>query len=54
MCTTFRLSEIEPGVFVGNLAAATNINLLKRSGITHILIAGVEMTKYFPEDIVYK
>jgi hypothetical protein len=48
------MSEIEPGVYLGNLHAATNKNLLARHGITHVLIAGIEMTKYFPEEIVYK
>lgn len=29
--------EIEPGLFLGNLTAATDVNWLKKTGITHIL-----------------
>ena len=37
------MSEIIPGLFIGNMADARNLNVLKRNGITHILCAAGEI-----------
>ena len=48
------IDRIIEGLYLGNEEAASNLNLLKSNGITHILIAGNFMPAVFPHHFKYK
>ena len=49
-----KISELVPGLYVSGEAVARNKDLLKSSGVTHIInCAGNVCENYFPEDFVY-
>lgn len=46
--------EIVKKLYLGNYKVATNLNLLKSLGITHILNASIEHPNYFEDEFIYK
>ena len=48
------MQEILPGLYLGDYQAASNLEVLKEAGITHILIAAQECSARFPEQFTYK
>lgn len=50
----FCIDKIVEGLYIGNEAAASKIELLKQHGITHIIIAGNQLSPHFPGEFVYK
>ena len=47
------LDEIESGVFLGGQREASNFNLLKLHGITHIINCAKHLRNSFPDDFSY-
>mmetsp|Transcript_24016 Transcript_24016/g.42633 ORF Transcript_24016/g.42633 Transcript_24016/m.42633 type:complete len:154 (-) Transcript_24016:23-484(-) len=50
----FSLDEVIPGLYVGDALAACSLTTLKHFKITHVLVAGEELTQNFPDQFVYK
>lgn len=51
---TFSANQIVPGIFIGDLASASNHTALKEQGITHILSIYNGSYELFPDDFKYK
>lgn len=49
----FRLDEVIAGLYVGDALAASSLTTLKHYKITHILVAGEELSVNFPEQFIY-
>lgn len=47
------LNEVYPRIYVGNLSTSLNKELLKQTGITHIIIALTGLSPSYPEDFEY-
>ena len=47
------VDNIIENIYIGNYSAASNKNLLKELGITHILICGKNLEGFFPNDFKY-
>ena len=47
------LSEVTDTLYVGNFATACNLRLLKRYGITHIVVAAAGLAPRFPDQFEY-
>lgn len=47
------ISQITDNIFVGNISTGTNLELLKKMGITHIVSALSHFTAPFPDDFNY-
>lgn len=45
--------EVDPGLFIGSVAAARNRAALLENGITHIVCAAAEAKLYFPSELAY-
>ena len=45
--------ELVDNLFIGSIGAAHNKKALKKSGITHIVIAASGLKKLFPDDFKY-
>lgn len=48
------LNKITKGLYISNLKAASDINLLKLHSITHILICGTELQILYPDHFICK
>ena len=46
-------TELIDNLFIGTIGAASNLNQLEKNKITHILIAGEGIKKYFPDKFTY-
>lgn len=46
--------KVSDGIYIGNSSASKNLNLLKASGITHILICSKESEPIFSKEFEYK
>ena len=46
-------TELIDNLFIGTIGAASNLNQLEKNNITHILIAGQGIKKYFPDKFTY-
>jgi len=51
--TNFNVHQIEEGVYIGDLASASNYEKLKEHGITHIITAVLGVSPQFPKDFTY-
>lgn len=51
--TNFNVQQIEDGVFIGDIASASNVDELKRLGITHVITAVLGVSPQFPTEFVY-
>jgi hypothetical protein len=51
--SAWNVHEICDGVFIGDIASATNRSEMKKAGITHILTAVPGMNPHFPKDFRY-
>ena len=47
------MSQIIPGLFIGSMADARNLNALKRNRVTHILCAAGELQPFYPSEFTY-
>ena len=45
--------ELIDNLYIGSIGAASNLNQLEKNNITHILIAGQGIKKYFPDKFTY-
>ncbi|CAG9333193.1 unnamed protein product [Blepharisma stoltei] len=52
-CAVEEIDEIDKGLFLGNLKAASNLNLLAKHKITHVVVCGNGLEKYFPANFSY-
>eukprot|EP01134_Creolimax_fragrantissima_P000857 CFRG0857T1 len=43
-----------PGLFIGGITAAGDLEFLQKNNITHVFIAGAMLKKYFPEKFKYE
>jgi hypothetical protein len=43
------MDKILPGLFLGNFRASEDEELLKAHGISHILVVGTDLPKYYPK-----
>jgi protein-tyrosine phosphatase len=50
----FTLDEVIPSLFVSDALAASSLTTLRHYKITHILVAGEELTLHFSEQFTYK
>jgi dual specificity phosphatase 12 len=48
-----KLSNVAPGVYLGDIYQAQNLDLLNSCGITHILPVGSNLYPYFPSIFTY-
>jgi len=48
------IDNITHNIYVGNYAASSDKKLLSEIGITHILISGVNMKAFYPDNFIYK
>jgi hypothetical protein len=48
-----KFSKVEPGLYVGNIQAAQDLDLLKQEGITHIVAAAAHAQKFHPGHFEY-
>ncbi|CAG9310041.1 unnamed protein product [Blepharisma stoltei] len=48
------IDKIDDGIYLGNEAAASRLDLLKNNGISHIIVAGIELEPHFPIHFSYK
>lgn len=51
--TKLNIHEIEPGVYIGDIASASNVKELKALGITHIITAVLGVSPQYPKDFEY-
>jgi protein-tyrosine phosphatase len=51
--TLYEIDQITNKIYLGNEEAAKNFEMLTKLEITHILICGVDLVKFFPEKFVY-
>lgn len=51
--TSFNVHQIDDGVYIGDIASASNIKQLKLLGITHIITAVLGVSPQFPKDFTY-
>ena len=49
----YEVDQITNKIFLGNEEGAKNIEQLKFRGISHILICGVDLIKFYPEEFIY-
>ena len=49
----YSFDKVTDGLYLGNELTACKKQLLKRGQVTHILIAGVELTPHFPDEFQY-
>ena len=54
LSTSFNVHEISRGVYIGDIASASNFKELKALGITHIVIAVLGVTPQFPNAFRYR
>lgn len=47
------INEITPGLYLGNIAAARDKKMLKRLGITHVVVAAENAACLYPEAFEY-
>ena len=50
----YTIDKVVEGLFVGNEAVSSNLEVLRRHKITHILVAGYGLKKHFPGSFEYK
>jgi protein-tyrosine phosphatase len=49
----YEIDQINNKIYLGNEETGKNLEILNNLGITHILICGVDLYKFFPEKFVY-
>jgi len=47
------MDNIIPGLFLGDMEASENLELLHKHNITHIIVAGNLLTKHYPTEYTY-
>jgi len=47
------MDNIIPGLYLGDVEASEDLDMLRNNKITHILVAGSGLDKHYPEEFVY-
>eukprot|EP00026_Physarum_polycephalum_P018961 Phypoly_transcript_20762.p1 GENE.Phypoly_transcript_20762~~Phypoly_transcript_20762.p1 ORF type:complete len:171 (+),score=23.11 Phypoly_transcript_20762:74-586(+) len=47
------MNSIIPGLYLGDMEAADELDMLREHNITHILVAGANLYKNYPEEFIY-
>lgn len=50
----YEMDQVIDGLYVGNEAVSSKIEVLQEQSITHILVAGYGLKQHFPESFQYK